>query len=330
MQSGELVQRDTPLPGGILTRIASSHIRVGSFEYAATQRNHKLDSALLSYTVNRHFPDTQSAPNTALAFLNKVIESQADLITHWMRVGFIHGVMNTDNMSIAGETIDYGPCAFMDEYDPNTVFSYIDKHGRYAFGNQSSIAQWNIARLAESLLPLIHEDQASAVNLATETVNQFSSIYENKWLKMMRSKIGLATEEAEDLTLISDLCHWMQENAADYTNTFLHLTYDTYHTSPLHMQKTFQNWCQRWKKRLLRENNQPKERMDLMQKNNPTIIPRNHQVEQALSSAINGNLSSFHSLLQALNNPYNTSRELESYQCPPKQHQRIKNTFCGT
>jgi len=330
VESGELVIRERALPGAILTRVASSHIRVGTFEYAATQENHDLLRDLLKYAVGRHFPGLKSTPHMALDFLNNVAERQANLITQWMRVGFIHGVMNTDNMSISGETIDYGPCAFMNEYDPRTVFSYIDKRGRYAFGNQPIIAQWNIARLAESLLPLIHDNKESAVSIATEAINRFPSIYENKYLTMMRSKLGLVTKEKEDVTLINDLLDWMNKHSADYTNTFMYLTYGERCTEELYTQESFLNWHQRWKERFIRESRQSQSPRLLMTKNNPVVIPRNHQVEKALASATEGNIKQLHLLLQALKSPYENSKSIKKYQSPPKPCERIKNTFCGT
>jgi len=222
--TGEDVLRETMLPGAILTRVAASHIRVGSLEFAAAQGDKDTVVALLNYTINRHDPDLKDAENKALAMLERVMERQSDLIVHWMRVGFIHGVMNTDNMTISGETIDYGPCAFMDAYDPNTVFSSIDQMGRYAYANQPVIAQWNIARLAEALLPLIDADIDRAVQKAEEAVNRFPALYKTKWLAMMRAKLGLFGAQDGDEKLISDLLDWMQHHHADWTNTFRDLS----------------------------------------------------------------------------------------------------------
>ena len=330
LRTGDRVMRETAQPGGILARVARSHIRVGTFEYAALQRDSKHSQSLLEYTVNRHFPELLNTPNLALAFLGHVVETQAKLMTHWMRVGFIHGVMNTDNVSISGETIDYGPCAFMDEYDPNTVFSFIDKPGRYAFANQPDIAQWNIARLAESLLPLIDKDQNSAVGMATDVVSEFSKIYKNKWLSMMRSKLGLSAEQKDDITLITDLLTWMQEHSADYTNTFLYLTYDDNQAGQAYENDEFKHWRNRWQQRLSEEDRSPAERTLLMKKNNPVIIPRNHWVEKALVSATSGDLTAMNSLLNALEHPYENSNDIYEFKQPPKPCERIKNTFCGT
>jgi serine/tyrosine/threonine adenylyltransferase len=330
LSTGDRVMRETAQPGGILARVARSHIRVGTFEHAALQRDSKHSQSLLEYTVNRHFPELHSMPNLALAFLTHVVKTQAQLITHWMRVGFIHGVMNTDNVSIAGETIDYGPCAFMDEYDPNTVFSFIDKPGRYAFANQPDITQWNIARLAESLLPLIDKDQNLAVDMASDVVSEFSNIYKNKWLSMMRSKLGLAAEQKDDITLITDLLTWMQEHSVDYTNTFLYLTYDDNKAGKAYENDGFKHWHNRWQKRLGEEESSPAERTLLMKKNNPVIIPRNHWVEKALVSATSGDLTTMNLLLNALEHPYENSNDIDEFKQPPKPCERIKNTFCGT
>jgi serine/tyrosine/threonine adenylyltransferase len=328
--SGEKILRQEALPGAILTRIAGSHLRIGTFEYAATQADTQCSEALLTYTLARHFPELQSSKNKALSFLNTLVQKQAELITHWMRVGFIHGVMNTDNVSICGETIDYGPCAFMDEYNPSTVFSYIDKRGRYAYGKQPHIAQWNLARLAESLLPLIHSNQESALAMASEVVNEFSSIYHDQWLKMMRSKLGLVTTLQQDERLINDLLNWMQQCAADYTNTFAYLTYGEKFQHQVYAESSFQQWYQRWQERLTQDQNRAEDSIAMMKSNNPAVIPRNHVVENVLASATQGNVKSFHALLQVLKKPYQYEKGVEHYQSPPQPCERVKNTFCGT
>jgi uncharacterized protein YdiU (UPF0061 family) len=223
VKTGEDVQRDKALHGAVLTRVASSHIRVGTFQYIAARQKEDELKILLDYTVNRHYPDIENSNNKALELLNQLIEKQCDLVVNWMRVGFIHGVMNTDNMTISGETIDYGPCAFMDNYDPKTVFSSIDQTGRYAYCNQPVITKWNLARFAECLIPLIDKDQNKAVKIATETINSFEKKYEEKWMNMMRDKLGLFGLDDKDKFLILDLLTWMHEKKADYTNTFCHL-----------------------------------------------------------------------------------------------------------
>jgi uncharacterized protein YdiU (UPF0061 family) len=223
VSTGEKVIRENLLPGAILTRVASSHIRVGTFQYVAAKQNIDDLHTLVDYTINRHYPEIKFSKNKALDLLNLVMEKQCKLVVNWMRVGFIHGVMNTDNMAISGETIDYGPCAFMDFYNPKTVFSSIDKLGRYSFSNQPPITKWNLARLAECLIPLIHQNEEAAIKIATETIDNFQNIYENKWLNMMRDKLGLFGKDKNDLKLINDLLHWMELNKVDYTNTFCHL-----------------------------------------------------------------------------------------------------------
>lgn len=328
--TGEEVFRETPLAGAILTRVAASHIRIGTFEFAAMQKDVSLVEKLLDYTINRHAPELKDADNIALALLQHVMESQADLITHWMRVGFIHGVMNTDNMALSGETIDYGPCAFMDAYDPNTVFSSIDHRGRYAFANQPVIAQWNIARLAEALLPLIDRDIEKAVKLAEEAINGFPSIYQKKWLAMMRQKLGLFGAQKEDEKLISDLLDWMQKNHADYTNSFLDLSQESIPSTTLYNSSEFKSWYKRWQERL-RQNSKPLRSSYCMMKSvNPAVIPRNHKVEEALETANKGDMKPFNDLLTALKQPFKNSDKLAPYQSPPAASQRVYQTFCGT
>jgi len=329
--TGETVQRETPLFGAILTRVASSHIRIGTFEYAAEKQDLNDLECLLTYTINRHYPEIKEVKNHAIALLECVVEKQTDLITHWMRVGFIHGVMNTDNMTLSGETIDYGPCAFMDAYDPQTVFSAIDTMGRYAYGNQPLIAQWNIARLAESLLPLINPDSQKAIEIAEDIINRFQSIYEKKWLKMMRSKLGLFEDHKEDNALISDLLTWMHKNHVDFTNCFRNLSSEHKPNDSLYKCKKFDNWYLRWQNRLDLETS--KSRQDsllLMRRNNPAIIPRNHNVEYALEAASKGNLQPLQDLLTALKNPYQDNQGFKTYKSSPKPSERVFKTFCGT
>ena len=223
VKTGENVIRETPLPGAILTRVATSHIRVGTFQYVTMMKDEKNLKTLVDYTIDRHYPNIKDSDSPALDLLKIVIEKQTKLVTDWMRVGFIHGVMNTDNMTISGETIDYGPCAFMDTYDPETVFSSIDQHGRYAYFNQPDITKWNLARFAETLIPLIDNDKVKAIQIATKTINNFVEVYNKNWLEMIRNKLGLFGEEKKDKSLINDLFSWMQKNKADHTNTFCFL-----------------------------------------------------------------------------------------------------------
>ena len=327
---GEQVYRETTLPGAILTRVASSHIRVGTFQFAALKGNKETIQALLDYTIKRHYPEIKEEQNKALSLLKAVIEKQAELITHWMRVGFIHGVMNTDNMTLSGETIDYGPCAFMDTYDPRTVFSSIDHTGRYAYANQPAITQWNLARLAETLLPLINENAEKARDLAEEAINGFGLVYKEKSLSMLRAKVGLFDEQPEDEKLITDLLDWMHQKGADYTNTFLDLTNEAPPKGESYNSATFKEWHARWQARVVK-NAQPLESsLALMRANNPVVIPRNHIVGQALDAATNGDLHSLNDLLAALQEPYKNSSDLKSYQCPPKPEEKVCHTFCGT
>ena len=327
---GEQVYRETTLPGAILTRVASSHIRVGTFQFAALKEDEETIQALLDYTIKRHYPEIKEKQNKALFLLKAVIEKQAELITHWMRVGFIHGVMNTDNMALSGETIDYGPCAFMDTYDPGTVFSSIDHAGRYAYANQPAITQWNLARLAETLLPLINENAEKARDLAEEAINGFGVVYKEKSLSMLRAKVGLFGEQPEDEKLITDLLDWMHQKGADYTNTFLDLTNESPPKGESYNSDTFKEWHARWQARVVK-NTQPLESsLALMRANNPVVIPRNHIVEQALDAATNGDLHPLKNLLAALQEPYKNSSDLKPYQCPPKPEEKVCHTFCGT
>lgn len=328
--NGEKVYRETGLPGAILTRIASSHIRVGTFEYAALQQDKGIIQTLVDYTIDRHYPWIKEEQNKTLSLLKAVIEKQADLITHWMRVGFIHGVMNTDNMTLSGETIDYGPCAFMDAYDPRTVFSSIDHMGRYAYANQPDIAQWNLARLAETMLPLLDDEIEKAADTTEEAVNGFGALYKDKWLSMMRAKLGLFGARAEDESLITDLLDWMQRAGADYTNTFRHLTEEKPPQGKPYNDKTFKEWYTRWQAQLAKNTKPLKSSLSLMRANNPAVIPRNHKVEQVLDAATNGDLKPLKDLLTALQEPYKNRSDLKPYQSPPKQDERVYQTFCGT
>lgn len=329
--TGEPVFRQSTVPGAVLTRVAASHLRVGTFQFAAVRGEPDDLRALLNYAIERHYPDLGSQANPALALLNKVIDVQADLIVHWMRVGFIHGVMNTDNMTISGQTIDYGPCAFMDHYDRATVFSSIDDQGRYAFGNQPGIAQWNLLRLAEALLPRIHENQDEAIEMAKQAIGQYASLYTERFEKMMLNKLGVSAKQSEDdEQLIADLLDWMTEHKADYTNTFNDLGAATLPDNPLYGSERFKQWHVRWQGRLQAQN-QPKEVVQaLMKSSNPIYIPRNHLVESALQKAEGqGDLSEFHSLLQVLGKPYEEQPGCKQYTQPGAPDSGFR-TFCGT
>ena len=329
--TGENVIRETPLPGAILTRVADSHIRVGTFQYATMQKNIKTLKTLFNYTINRHYPKLKDSNNQALSLLKIVMENQIKLVINWMRVGFIHGVMNTDNMTISGETIDYGPCAFMDTYNPETVFSSIDHQGRYAYCNQPSITQWNLTRFAETLLPIIHSNKDKAIEIATETINDFSKIYKKSWLEMMRKKLGLFGEETEDENLINNLLSWMNQKKTDYTNTFNSLNKEDLSKNKLFQDNNFINWYKKWKLRLTEYKSPEQSSSDLMSANNPLIIPRNYKVEEALNAATtNGDLTQIHNFLKVLKNPYKDHSEIANYQSSPPPSDKIYKTFCGT
>ena len=329
VKTGEKVVRENLLDGAILTRVASSHIRVGTFQFIAAKQNIDNLKTLVDYTINRHYPELSSSKFKAYDLLNSVIEKQCSLVINWMRVGFIHGVMNTDNMSISGETIDYGPCAFMDHYDPKTVFSSIDKFGRYAFSNQPPITKWNLARFAECLVPLIDKSEDYAIKLATDLIDNFQNIYEDKWLNMMRNKLGLFGEEKKDKKLINDLLEWMKKNKADYTNTFCHLM-DVKSNDEIYKKTDFLTWIDKWKLRSQLNNSSKEKQIKLMRKNNPIIIPRNHKVEEALKEANNGNLNKINRLLNILDKPYDEQDIANEYRLPAPESKKKYQTFCGT
>jgi uncharacterized protein YdiU (UPF0061 family) len=330
--TGEQVWRqEGALPGAVLTRVAASHLRVGTFEWAAAGGGDAL-RALTDYTIQRHFPELVDSANPPLALLTAVVERQAELIARWLSVGFIHGVMNTDNMAISGETIDYGPCAFMDAYDPATVFSSIDRNGRYAYGNQPPIAQWNLARFAETLLPLLHAEENSAIEIATAAVQDFTGRFQHHWLAIMRKKLGLFTAEPEDVALINGLLEWMHTTAADFTNTFASLSHPENHHAISSTDEAFHDWHSAWQTRLDRQPQSAAESLQLRRDHNPAVIPRNHLVEAALSAASqHDDLAPLHQLLEILANPYDHDRPT-----PPEYRQSSTTadpayrTFCGT
>ncbi|MDA9686116.1 YdiU family protein [bacterium] len=328
VKTGEKIVRENLLPGAILTRVASSHIRVGTFQYIAAKQNIDDLNILVDYTINRHFPVIKFSKNKALDLLNLVMERQCQLVVDWMRVGFIHGVMNTDNTAISGETIDYGPCAFMDHYSPKVVFSSIDKLGRYSFANQALIIKWNLSRFAECLIPLIDKDEDTAIKIATEIIDNFEKIYEVKWLNMMRDKLGLFGENTNDKELINNLLSWMENKKADYTNTFCYLMNIRINNSEIYNDKSFINWLDVWKKRSLMNNGSKEKQLDIMLNVNPSVIPRNHKVEEALTSANDDDLKVMNKLLSVLDKPYGNQKGIEEYQSPSgnKEYQ----TFCGT
>ena len=330
VKTGEDVVRENILQGAILTRVASSHLRVGTFQYVAMRNNESELRTLVDYTINRHYPNIKKSKNKALDLLKVLIELQIDLVVNWMRVGFIHGVMNTDNMSISGETIDYGPCAFMDTYDPQTVFSSIDELGRYAYFNQPSITKWNLARFAECLIPLIDPKKDKAIEIATEAINSFDKSYETKWINMMRDKLGLFGQDQKDQVLIIDLLTWMHKNKADYTNTFCFLMDENFQHNKIYDDENFLTWKERWKERLKLNNNTPEKYLNLMKSVNPLVIPRNHKVEEVLESANNNDLSPLKKLIKVLEKPYEKTKENIDYQSPAPVSDKKYKTFCGT
>jgi len=325
--TGEQVHRDTPLPGAILTRVAASHLRVGTFQFAAATGDPQLLQHLTTYTIQRHAPAAAHTDCPARALLEITIERQAALIAQWMLIGFVHGVMNTDNMAIAGETIDYGPCAFLDTYDPATVFSSIDHQGRYAYGNQPTIAQWNLARFAETLLPLLHPDRATAVEHATNLLHTFPARYHTHRTTSLCRKLGLTdpTSLEADPTLPDDLLNWMEAAQADFTNTFANLD-----TTPHTDDPAFLAWHQRWLRLLHQQQRPVTVSIQSMRRVNPVIIPRNHLVEEALQAATDQNdPAPFHTLVAALRDPFHPDHP-PTLRSPAPPHQRVYQTFCGT
>ena len=330
VKTGEDVIREQISKGAILTRVALGHLRVGTFQYIAAKKNISDLEILINYTIEKYYPNIKSSNNKALDLLNVLIEKQTQLVIDWMRVGFIHGVMNTDNMSISGETIDYGPCAFMDTYDPKTVFSSIDKLGRYAYDNQPKITKWNLTRFAECLIPLISKNEDEAINLATKSLDKFEQNYEKKWLNMMRDKLGLYGEDKNDKYLVIELLNWMEKNKADYTNTFVFLMNKTIENSETYNDSEFELWKLKWMKRLTMFNNTHDKSMDLMHTVNPMVIPRNHKIEEALTLANNGDLKLFNKLIDILKNPYLVNINDLQFMSPAPQGDKKYQTFCGT
>lgn len=328
--TGENVRRETLLPGSILTRVSSSHLRVGTFEYARTLKDENDLKELADYTINRHFQEIKQEENPYLALLREVIKHQALLISKWQLIGFIHGVMNTDNITINGETIDYGPCAFMDVYDPETVFSSIDRQGRYSYVNQPNIAVWGLSRFAETLIPLIDKDTDKAIELCKEELSKFEDIYNEDWLAGMRRKLGLFDEKEEDKNVISSLLTMMYKYKADYTDTFRLLTMDKKADNELQKSEEFDSWYKLWKSRLKEQKESLEQSRDLMRQNNPYVIPRNYKVEEALKEAeYYSDYTVMEKLLDALSSPYDYSGKYDEYaKIPPKDENY--RTYCGT
>lgn len=334
--TGEAIYRETAQPGAVLTRVAASHIRVGTFQIFAARGEHDKVHRLADYVIARHYPELKDRENPYLALLERVCDRQAALVARWMNVSFIHGVMNTDNMTISGETIDYGPCAFMDSYDPATVFSSIDHRGRYAYGNQPTIAQWNLARLAETLLALIEPDSKRAIARATEVIDAFPALYERYWLTGMRAKLGLVSEDEADLNLANGFLAALQSENVDYTLAFRNLAdavigndgkIRTLFTDP----SAYDLWSGHWRARLARGEVTPAERVRMMKLANPAFIPRNHRVEEALSAAVErADYAPFETLLTILARPFDDQPEFAAFAEPAPDDQSGYRTFCGT
>ncbi len=336
--TGEPVIREEVQPGAVLTRVASSHIRVGTFEYFAARDDYKAVAALATYARRRHFPEVSAPKNDALALLECVIRAQAELVARWLGVGFVHGVMNTDNTSVSGETIDYGPCAFLDEYDPKKKFSSIDRAGRYAFANQPRIAQWNLVKLAEALLPTMGEDEDEAARLATEQLERFPAIFETAHARVLRAKLGLRVEHDEDSALAADLLERLAANEVDYTLFFRRLcgsaagaAADAETASLFAHPTAFHDWAVAWRQRLAREETAPEERACAMRLVNPALIPRNHRIEEMIVAAVvRQDFEPFHTLVEALGRPYEERPAFAFLSEPPKPDERVRATFCGT
>ncbi len=336
VKTGEPVHRETVLDGAVLTRVAASHIRVGTMQWAAAHGDQEAVRALADYTRARHYPELADSLEPHMlhgALFDAILERQAYLIARWQLVGFIHGVMNTDNMALSGETIDYGPCAFMDRYDPATVFSSIDHGGRYAYGNQPSVAQWNLARLAEAMLPLFDRDVDRAVAHATAALDRFPDLFERHWLDGMRGKLGLFTQEEGDKALVDDLLTWMQRQSADFTNTFRSLTNGRQIGDSTNADPELEAWHHRLAARRERQPQSPAEAESLMRRHNPAFIPRNHNVEEALEAATSADdYSVMERLLDVLATPYDHARDLPKFSTPgtPRSGDQSYRTFCGT
>lgn len=334
LTTGETVMRETPMPGGIIARVAQSHVRVGTFQYFAAQGDQDAVRILADHVIERLYPELSGAQNSYLALLEAIITRQAELVAKWMLVGFVHGVMNTDNMAISGETIDFGPCAFLDEYDPGKVFSFIDENGRYAYGKQPDMALWNLGRLAESLLPLLDQDREQAIALARTALMSFDDSFGTAYLDGWRRKLGFFTSEEQDAPLIGRLLTAMHHNGSDFTLTFRSLSDITCADDDTPFVELFsdaddiRSWLKDWQERTGREQQTDSERRNAMHAANPRIIPRNHQVEAVIQAALKGDFNPFHMLVEALADPF--SNRDDGLDTPPSRQERIQNTFCGT
>jgi len=337
--TGDLVMRETPLPGAVLARVAKSHLRIGTMQYFAARNDLKSLGVLVEYVIKRHYPESENSANPVLSMLNGIIQKQAELIAQWQSLGFIHGVMNTDNMLLSGDTIDYGPCAFLDEFEPGKTFSSIDHGGRYAYGNQPQIAHWNLSVLTQLLLPLISDNQDQALADGQAAIDAFPAQYQSAYLKGMRSKLGLGTELDSDAELIQGLLKLMQEEQTDYTLTFRLLSdlaapdnaTQQAVNELIALPTSFSGWLERWQSRIAKEKQEPIAIQSLMYANNPVFIPRNHLLEEVIAAATTEmNFEPFEKLIDVLNHPYEYRASLSRFALPPQEDQVVKQTFCGT
>ena len=332
--SGDQVVREGFEPGGIFTRVAKSHVRIGTFQWFAARQDHENLKILADYVIDRHYPDIQEEENPYQALLEGLIERQASLIAHWMQLGFIHGVMNTDNMTVSGETIDYGPCAFLDNYEAAKRFSSIDRQGRYAFGNQGPIGQWNLTRFAETLLPLLDDDQEKAIAIAEAALGRFSELYQNALQERFVAKIGIERGDTSDLRMMENLLTVMEEGEADFTQVFRHLPTalpvgnDEVLVSFFNQPAAIVSWLESWRVRL--QESDPDQVVALMRRTNPVYIPRNHRVEQAIEAGNGGDWTLFHKLNQVLQDPFKEREEFSEYEAAPTPAEVVQATFCGT
>ena len=330
IKTGETIYRRSKEEGSILVRVMKSHIRVGTFEYASYFGSSEDLKKITSYSINRLYPEIKNNYNPSLALLDLVMQKQIDLVVDWMRVGFIHGVMNTDNTSISGESFDYGPCSFMNNYDPNTVYSSIDHNGRYAFGNQPKIIKWNILRFAEALLPIFHQNEKKSIQLAQSIIDKFDEYWEKTYYSMMLKKIGFKNHDIALYPLIDELLNLMKKLKMDYTNTFYFLSQDNFKTNQISINNEFIEWQKKWNKSI-KKTNSLNEAKQLMKKYNPVFIPRNHLVDEAIKKAVIGDMSSFNKLLEILKKPYKNIDGLEEFMQPPSPNfEECFQTYCGT
>ncbi|MFK7851973.1 MAG: YdiU family protein [Akkermansiaceae bacterium] len=331
--TGETVVREEETPGGVFTRVAASHIRVGTFQYFAARQDTEALKILTNHCINRHYPEAKSAKNPTLAFFESVIEAQANLVAKWLPLGFIHGVMNTDNCAISGETIDYGPCAFMDDFHPDCVFSYIDRNARYAWGNQPTICHWNLTRLAETLLPILDPELETAKELAQNALNKFIDIFEPAYLNQLRRKLGLSTEEnlEDSAVFIKATLGNLAKHQVDFTLFFRHLTLFAKQDSRADLPSLFpskeiaETWLKPWQ-----SIPKPTNHVELMSQHNPIVIPRNHRIEQVIQAAYQNDFIPFHRLFEALQNPFEENPDFSDLEAAPLPEEIVQNTFCGT